>query len=603
MDEDPKAPRPTQISTHEEQVAFEEQVEELDAARPLDYKEYEFDPNSLDVVGSPRLTRLFGFLTIEECDDIDDLDLAGGDLEMGDIWSQDLLDVCNRSDRHDEEEDALGNELSTSTSGIPGTSLRGTLKTSRIIGSLEKWTKKWFQYEVYPFPTSQSCARFSYHFSGIFSSRGSSQPKMSQSQCKRKLRALKSLEHVEIIHLLEAMGTVAYELYQGSHFVEAEFWFRRIVTTKQVKQLIAWHNPQHTLLTCALIISCMVFQGRIREAHQLHDNFHDKVERLLGVDHSVACFSRGLKGYLLNHLGFEDEGEVLFRQHLQICLTTLGATHPRTAQALQELGCSLDRLKRHTESQRLLETTIHFQLQRAKVSGKIGNNKTDLLLSMTYLARGLNRDMKYDESEAVLDYAQKLLGDATRTKRSTGFEYHYTRASTYMLQKRLDESEKILRSLLRYHEKSMLLHTKLNSMWKLAEILQETDRESEAAYWFEKIYTLNVGAFDLVHAYTMDSCWYVGFCHAQQGRYDEARRFFRNAIEALTSSIAGDNSRLECIQETITWMLEVEEMRAEDPMPRDSVAKDSERMDLDIDSDDYWREIGDVPDLWPLQRL
>jgi hypothetical protein len=209
MDEDPKAPRPTQISTHEEQVAFEEQVEELDAARPLDYKEYEFDPNSLDVVGSPRLTRLFGFLTIEECDDIDDLDLAGGDLEMGDIWSQDLLDVCNRSDRHDEEEDALGNELSTSTSGIPGTSLRGTLKTSRIIGSLEKWTKKWFQYEVYPFPTSQSCARFSYHFSGIFSSRGSSQPKMSQSQCKRKLRALKSLEHVEIIiSLKQNFGSV-----------------------------------------------------------------------------------------------------------------------------------------------------------------------------------------------------------------------------------------------------------------------------------------------------------------------------------------------------------------------------------------------------------
>ena len=225
--------------------------EELDTARPPDYKEYEFDPNSLDIVGSPRLTRLIGFLTIEECDDIDDLDLAGGDLEIGDIWSQDLLDICSRSDRHGEEEDALGNELSTSTSGIPGTSLSGTLKTSRIIGSLEMWTKKWFQYELYPFPTSQSCARFPYDFSGImFSSRGSSQPKMSPSQCKRRLRTLKSLEHVEIIHLLEAMGLLADELYHDSHHVEAEIWFRRIVTTKQVKQLIAWPNPQQTLLAC-----------------------------------------------------------------------------------------------------------------------------------------------------------------------------------------------------------------------------------------------------------------------------------------------------------------------------------------------------------------
>jgi tetratricopeptide (TPR) repeat protein len=604
MDEDPEAPRPTQISIHEEQVAFEEQVEELDAARPLDYKEYEFDPNSLDIVGSPRLTKLFGFLTIEECDDIDDLDLTGSDLEIGDIWSQDLLDICNRSDRRGEEEDALGNELSTSTSGIPGTSLPGTLKTSRIIRSLEIWTKKWFQYEVYPFPTSQSCARFPYDFSGImFSSRGSSQPKMSPSQCKRRLRTLKSLEHVEIIHLLEAMGLLADELYHDSHYVEAEIWFRRIVTTKRVKQLIAWHNPQQTLLASACIITCMFKQGRITEAHQLHDNFHDKLERVLGVDHDITCLSRQLKGYLLRQLGFEEEEEGLFRQHLQICLTTLGTAHPRTAKALQELGRSLGKLKRHTESQRLLETTIHFQLQKAKVLGEIGNNKADILLSMTYLAQGLNRDMKYDEGEAVLDCAQKLLGDATRTKCETGFKYHYTRASSYILQKRLDESEKIVRSLLRYHEKSLLPINKGNFMWKLAEILMETDRESGAAYWFKKIYILDAEAFDPVHAYTMDSCWRAGFCYAQQGRYDEARLFFGNAIETLSSSTAGDNSRLKCIQEINVWMLEVEEMRAEDPMPRGSVAEDSERMDFDIDSDDYWREIGDIPDLCPLQDL
>jgi tetratricopeptide (TPR) repeat protein len=270
---------------------------------------------------------------------------------------------------------------------------------------------------------------------------------------------------------------------------------------------------------------------------------------------------------------------------------------------LQALGYSFSQLERHTESQRLLETAIHFQLQKAKISGEIGNNKADILLSMTYLAQGLNRDMKYDESEAVLDCAQNLLGDATRTKCGAGFEYHLTRASTYIHQKRLGESEKILRSLLRYHGKSMLPSIKANFMRKLAETLMETDRESEAAYWFKKIYILDVEAFDPVHAFSMDSCCCTGFCYARQGRYDKARLFFGNAIEILTSSTAGDDSRLECIQEINAWMLEVEEMRAEDPMPRDSVAEDSERMDLDIDSDGYWREFGDIPDLCPLQVL
>ena len=128
----------------------------------------------------------------------------------------------------------------------------------------------------------------------------------------------------------------------------------------------------------------------------------------------------------------------------------------------------------------------------------------------------------------------------------------------------------------------------------------ETNRESEAGYWFKKIYILNVETFDPVHTYTMRSCWRTGFFYARQGRYDEARLFFGNAIETLTSSTAGENSRLKCIQEINAWMLAVEEMRAEDPMPRDSVAEDSERMDLDIDSDDYWREFGDIPDLCPL---
>ena len=84
----------------------------------------------------------------------------------------------------------------------------------------------------------------------------------------------------------------------------------------------------------------------------------------------------------------------------------------------------------------------------------------------------------------------------------------------------------------------------------------ETGRESGAAYWFKKIYILDAEAFDPVHAYTMNSCWRAGFCYAQQGRYDEARLFFGNAIETLSSSTAGDNSRLKCIQEINAWMLE-----------------------------------------------
>lgn len=598
MDENPGVPRPTQISIYEEQIDFEEPAEELEIVRPLDHKKYEFDLNSIDVVGSPRLTRLFGFLTIEECDDIPDLDLAGDNLETGEIWSQDLLDVCSRSDRRGEEEDALGNELSTSTSVIPG-----TMKTFRIIKTLETWTKKWFQYEVYPFPTSQGRARFAYDFSAMYSSSGSFHPRMSKSQCREKLRTLKKLEHIEIIHLLNAIIDVADELYQDNHYVEAEIWFRRVVTTKQVSQLIAWYKPQQTLWACVQIVHCMQIRGRVREAYELHNDFHDKIERTLGADHDVTCFSRELKCSLLRELALEkEEQESLIRQHLQICLTTLGTAHPRTLETLRKLGYCLGQLKKHTESQHLLETTIHLRLQNAKDFWEIEENKEDILSSMTYLAGGLQKDMKYDECEKVLGWAQKLFGDAIKSKCDAAFYYHYSRASTYRLQEKFDESEKIIRGLLRYYEKSIRPDVKGILMWNLAWILMKTDREPEAAYWFKKEHILTTEIFGLVHAYTMYSCWEAGFCYAKQGRYHEARLFFGNVIEALTSSTEDVNSCMKRIQDINAWMLEVEEMRAKDPIPRDSVLEDSEMVDFNIGSDDYWREVGDVPDPCPLPK-
>ena len=594
MDVDSEVLEPTRASIYEQQVAFEDSIEELETAPPLNCKEYEFDSSSIDIIGSPSLTRLVGFLTIEECDDIPDLDLAGNSLETGDIRSLDLLDLCSRSERHSEEEDAPENELSTSTSALPVISM-----TSRTIGKLDIWTKRWFDYEVYPFPTRKNCAAFAYDFTRMLSSRSSSRPRMSQSQCRRKLQSLKQLEHVGVIHLLEDMSAVARELYNDGNYAKAEIWYRRIVTTKQVKQLITWHNPQHTLWACVFVISCMLYRGRYREVHHLHYDFHDKVERVLGVDHDVTCFSRETRTCILSTLGFSMEDEQVSREKLQICLTSLGAAHPRSVNALQDLGHCLGWSERRLESQRLLETSIHFQLQHAKYFGR---NKDEILTSMTHLACVLLYDKKYDDSEAVLHCAQKLVGDTTRTRSGAAYHYHFARAFTLQRQKRLPESEKIVRSLLKYHEKLMLPNLKADVVWSLAGILVETGRVSEAAYWFKRVYVVSMEAFGPLHFYTMDLCRDTGFCYARQGRYHAARQFFRNIIEALTSSAPDDDFRLKCVQKINTWMSEVEAMRLKDPMPRESMAEDVEMVDLDIDSEEYWREIGDVLDICPLER-
>lgn len=129
---------------------------------------------------------------------------------------------------------------------------------------------------------------------------------------------------------------------------------------------------------------------------------------------------------------------------LQIRLITLGMRHPDTINALENLGNSLDSLERHGEAQLLLETSLHFRLETVKNSGNSWGNERAILWDVAVLAQVLRHGGRYDENENVLDFAYNLLGCATRWRDWESFEYHYERARTHRLQKRFENSEKIL---------------------------------------------------------------------------------------------------------------------------------------------------------------
>ena len=273
--------------------------------------------------------------------------------------------------------------------------------------------------------------------------------------------------------------------------------------------------------------------------------------------------------------------------------------HPETIMALQDLGHALQKLRRRGEAQHLLEISLHFLIGTIKNLRDCSIDEIDVLWSMNVLAETLISLERYDESENVLDFVQKLLGDVTRGDGWPCFDYHLHRARTYRCQNRFEKSEKILRGLLKYHLNAMEPGTTMDSMTELARVLEETGRHREAATWRKKEYLLHVKTFGLIHHFTMESCQEVGFSYADQSRYQDGKLFFEEVIEMLALSNEEPDSRAACIQQIKTWMQTLEERRLK--YSRKWGAKTSDSMGSSsepIESEDEveYEDMSDVPD-------
>lgn len=574
---------PTKIPYHEEQNEFNSKVQASQQVSVLQYNDYSFDWNSLDVLGSPGLTKLIGALTIEECD-IPFLDLASDSLGADDIEGSDLLDLCSSVSAQGES--IISRIQSWSTS------LSTSKETSQTSGKLWNLTHFTLQSELDPFPTSSSQ---SYVLQPQFFQSGLLKPTLSELECKNKLQRLKRMQDIEIIHLTETMGAIAEHYYDQDCLETAETWFRRVV---RAKQLVKLYKPHQTLWACLRVISCLRYQCRYREAHQILQGLHGTIERTLAADDEICLQSKNLKADLLGQLGFWSEEEDVRRQILQIRLNSLGMRHQETIMALQDLGYNLNSLERHGEAQNMLETSLHFLIWMIKNVGDDSIGETDVLWSFNVLAETFNNLSRHDESENVLDFAQNLFGDVTKRDGWGSLNYHLERARTYRHQNRFENSEKILRGLLKYHLNAMTPGATMDSMKELAKVLVKTGRHREAATWRKKEYLLHVETYGLIHYFTMDCCEGVGFLYADQSRYYDGKLFFEEVIGMLALSNEESDSRAACIQKIKTWIEDLEERRLEDSRESSAETSDSIGSSEPIEDDDKgdYEDMSDVPD-------
>jgi hypothetical protein len=165
--------------------------------------------------------------------------------------ASDLMDLCRRS-----EPAEVGQNASRNGSRL--SRLLASMKASQVIECLKKLEHPSLEYEIYPFPTSPTLSQ---NYSKMVFSGMSFQTDISDFLWIKKLRNLKQVPAFEIIHMVEAMGSRAEELYELGCFDVAEKWFRRVVTAKRE---VKGYRLEQTLWACLRIPDCILMKGQYR---------------------------------------------------------------------------------------------------------------------------------------------------------------------------------------------------------------------------------------------------------------------------------------------------------------------------------------------------
>jgi tetratricopeptide (TPR) repeat protein len=436
-----------------------------------------FDKKYVDVVGSPRLTTLIGALTIEECRDIPVLDLNHGANQFG--LSFDQMDLCGLGSN--------GQFLNVR----PGTDSTLDLMQQLLLKTERCWLDS-DQPSQISGPCSPPCIDFGLSpFSQqsttkrqIFTtSLSCGSPILSEAECKGLLGTTTAAKNSSLV---ESMWCIAHNYSNMRQYREAESWYRQIVT---VKRQNLESQPCETLAACLWVIRSVSAQGKCLEALHLHERLHTKIICLFDPAHGVCLLSRLTQSLVLSGLGRHKKCHEIRRELLQICLATLGIRHPQTFAALRSLGYILRVEKRYVESEQLLRTTLHIQLQEAGICEGDAVTTESIRATMISLAGTLNSVGRYQESRPLLSSANVLAGGMISAERPDSFSYCCEIARTWTLEGRWKDSEKMLQDLLKNQGNTMRPGQRYRVMIQLAETLMLIGRPQEAAPWYEEKFT------------------------------------------------------------------------------------------------------------------
>jgi tetratricopeptide (TPR) repeat protein len=534
--------------------------------------------SSVDVPGSPQLSRLFGALQIRDSFEIESLSLL-------------------------EEPVLLAPETPQFVSGLE---LRDypQAKDHGLEGHMSVWESQKFHHIDGAFVTSQ-VLEMKHHNADFFLPSGDPIPSPSPfnelypfprheksntvpelSIAALKTRAVRLETYLATFGghfsaknpmMLQAMEKYANTLVEMRNNVKGAEWWKRIIILLDgagKSQITRKISAMTQLLRCLGRIKDKV---EAKDERDLHGQIWTAISQNLPAEHELTLEFLEKKAIeLVTSCQFQ-EGEELYRQILQVRLEKLGPRHTDTIRSMSLLAgivpCQVYsiNLKKSAETgsprqytndsmnspqarsiQQLARTAVQLVTENGFPTDPSGQR---IMRNQMALLREFGL---YEEASRLGEVVTKRYAILLGEKHPFTINCNAELGSNYRHLGQFAKGEAIFRRLINLKREDDIPQN--NLLWyseELGEALRGLQRYEEAIVHLKKAFQIYFNYFGMLHDEALITCHDIGNCYIQIGRYESAREFYRQYIEKIRD--AEDKDRVLLLLNRVQrWMEEME---------------------------------------------
>jgi tetratricopeptide (TPR) repeat protein len=518
---------------------------------------------NVDILGSPKLTRLFENLKIETGDLPDDIELlvlpasvVGVDNPKSRkfISGSEMTLLCRDRDSSSNTWDKVIAVPDTEIQLITGPSRRPPPTSPFKFPGFDAWLPSGVQYdEVLPSPLN-ALPLFPPSLN-----RGSHKPQSSttvvQSQQMQETAYSARLDKLkragfDEVHpvVLKATQGLAEVCYNQGKYCQAEKLYKKVLSDPQRSHDV--FGSMDVLSLQLDLVDAIINQGRVSEAKEMHVEVHAAIVNALPPHHHLFRSSLNVMNRICIYAQNYHEGESICRELVQISLVYLGPRDPDTLSAIYRLATAMRDRNCYSESERLQRIVIQLYQK--------GQDQLhyDICCSLIELARVFEGQDQLEEAVKIYHVSSE------RAKQFLGDAHHTTMFSNYCLgrvlrrQGLLQESEELLMATVVLQVKTLGEDhpAPLVTIYDLGETLLARGKYQEAATWLKKSFQRSLAIFGPGYGLTMGSCNSLGLCYEKQGLYVVARALYQELIDKLRVAKGDNHPRISEIQ---GWIDEV----------------------------------------------
>jgi tetratricopeptide (TPR) repeat protein len=483
---------------------------------------------SVEVIESPKLSRLFAALKVECSEEeiptfwLDQtFKSASGQVESPCISKDELERLSHRSESGGDQQDCR-QELRSST--VSRSIIRNS-STSESKGNPLKYPHLDFllshrddEIQLSPSPFNEL-----YVFPAQYSQRYDSNP-ATKCLTASELNDLLSWDeknhgdplcHEQDPKIIYAMEERANSCYGEKNFSEAEYWFRRVLSARKGTED---RNTAEILSTALNIIKSAQKSGNIMAARKWHEEIHRTI-----LSHFPSANWLVLRSLRIREVNFSlseepNEQESLSREILQTMLVSFGPKHEKTLDQLEYFATAIIHQGRYAEAEQLLMMTLQLCRNVPKLYFYIVDDIMSKLATATLLNGQAEQALEWSIYRA--ERVNARLGEDHPTAINTRRKV----AECLRAVGRVEESENMfqatLRSMIRVLGESH--QDTIDCMFRYGHTLSYESRDSEAEMWLRRALEGLLGSFGPEDSTALYSCECLVRCLESQGKFDEA---------------------------------------------------------------------------------